>query len=31
VSRDWPLFLADIIEHGERVERLLRDRDLDTL
>jgi uncharacterized protein with HEPN domain len=28
VSRDWQLFLADIIEHGERVERLLRGRDL---
>jgi len=30
VSRDWPLFLADIIEHGERVERLVRDQDLDS-
>ena len=29
MSRDWQLFLADIIEHGERVERLLRGRDLD--
>jgi len=29
VSRDWPLFLADIIEHGERVERLVRGQDLD--
>jgi len=31
VSRDWQLFLADIIEHAERVERLLRDRDLGSL
>jgi uncharacterized protein with HEPN domain len=26
VSRDWQLFLADIIEHAERVERLLRNQ-----
>lgn len=29
MSRDRPLFLADIIEHGERVERLVRGQDLD--
>lgn len=31
MSRDWQLFLADIIEHAERVERLLRGRDLGSL
>jgi len=30
VSRNWRLFLADIIEHGERVDRLVRDRDSDS-
>lgn len=29
MSRNWRLFLADIIEHGERVQRLVRDRDSD--
>lgn len=27
MSRDWRLFLADIIEHSERVQRLVRNRD----
>lgn len=27
MSRNWRLFLADIIEHGERVERLVRNQD----
>jgi uncharacterized protein with HEPN domain len=30
VSRDWRLFLADILVHGDRVERLLLDQDLDS-
>jgi uncharacterized protein with HEPN domain len=30
VSRDWRPFLADIIEHGDRVERLLLDQSLDS-
>ena len=30
MSRNWRLFLADIIEHGERVDRLVRDRDSDS-
>lgn len=29
MSRDWPLYLADFVEHGEHVERLVRNRDLD--
>jgi uncharacterized protein with HEPN domain len=31
VSRDWRLFIADIIEHGERVQRLLHARAPDSL
>lgn len=31
MSRDWRLFIADIIEHGERVQRLLDDRVPDCL
>jgi uncharacterized protein with HEPN domain len=27
VSRDWQLFLADLVEHGERIGRLLHHRD----
>ena len=30
MSRDWRLFLADILEHGDRMERLLRDQSLDS-
>ena len=30
MSRDWRLFLADIIEHGERGERLLCNQNLDS-
>jgi uncharacterized protein with HEPN domain len=31
MSREWERFLADIVEHAERVERLLRDQTPDSL